>query len=171
MSVNQHNKRKNMFFEYNIMQNDLHGDFSVKDDKSLLYSIKGGDFSILLGDDWRFELNVDGNTGKCINIQGLLMGLIEDTNLGTPKKITGNLFFFSDEKLISGTGCQYFPFESKVFYDPEKQILCIGKKDITGTAIEFADKIVAVIFNGDLKAIYLDLKGIPKLHNIIFSKV
>lgn len=161
MNVNQKNKhKKNMFFEYNLMENNLHGNFSIKNDKSLLYSIKGGDFSILLGDDWRFELNVDGNTGKCINIQGLLIGLIENTNLEIPKKVTGNLFFCSDEQLISGTGCQYSPFESKVFYDPKKQILCIGKKDITGTAIEFADKIVAVILNGDLKAIYLNLKGI-----------
>lgn len=162
MENNQQNKRKNMLFKYNILQNNPQGIFSLEDDKSLLYSIKGGDFSVLLGDDWRFELNVDSNTGKCINIQGLLVGLIKDTDLEVPKKVIGELFFCNDE-LTPGTGCQYFPFKSGVFYDSKKQILCIGEKDTKGMSIEFADKIIAVIENEDLKAIYLDLKGINNL--------
>ena len=63
------------------MIGDLYDSDSAKDrnefylakDKSLMYqSIIDGDYSILLGGNWRFELIVDSSTGLCVKFQSLL---------------------------------------------------------------------------------------------------
>ena len=48
-------------------------DFYLTEDRSLLYqSTTNGDYSILLGGNWRFELIVDSSTGLCIKFQSFL---------------------------------------------------------------------------------------------------
>ena len=91
-----------MFFEYQSKKSNVPGKFSLEEDFSLFYSIGGGDFSILPGEDWRIELNVDSATGKCINVQGTLMGAIKSCHLEMPQGYPGDLFFHSEKELISG---------------------------------------------------------------------
>ena len=158
MKRNNSIQDNNMYFEYIITKNCINGSFSIMNDKSLLYSTKGGDFSILLNGDWRFELNIDSHTGKCINFQGLLLGSIVNANLNIPQRNKGCLFFRKNEELLSGTGCHYLMMDENVYYDSIKKVLCIGNPFSNGVAIEFAEKIIAIICNGCLTAIYVDLK-------------
>ena len=64
-----------------FMIGDLYDSDSAKDrngfylagDKSLMYqSTIDGDYSILLGGNWRFELIVDSFTGLCVKFQSFL---------------------------------------------------------------------------------------------------
>ncbi|MBO4988929.1 MAG: hypothetical protein J6D37_01220 [Clostridia bacterium] len=157
---------KDMRFEYTInkkqsQKNKLHY-FYLAEDKSLLYNKSGGDFSILLGGNWRFELMADSSTGKCVKYQSLLAKLrFQESVLCLPTSKRGEVFFKSNDELMYSSGCHYLPFEDKVYYDREKQIMCIGMKDRDGCAIEFTEGIIAVINNQQLLAIYLNLKGIP----------
>lgn len=151
-------KQENMKFEYKITGECVGGHFSVMKDRSLLYSACDRCFSVLPGGDWRFELNVDCETRRCINFQGTLIGNIQKKDLNIPCRRKGELFFRSDEKLIAGTGCHYLFIADCAYYDPVRKILCVGDPSASGVAIEFADNTTAVICDKNLAAIYADLK-------------
>ncbi len=155
------NKQENVQFKYIIKEKCSTGFFSLMKDCSLLYST-GGNFTILLGGDWRFELNVDSATGRCINFQGTLIGDIQEKNLKIPTYYKGDLFFCYEGKLLIGSGYHYHLIDDCAYYDSIQKILCVGNPYLTGTAIEFTDKTVAVICDNILIAIYLDLKAINK---------
>lgn len=151
-------RQKNMQFKYIIKENCNTGFLSIMKDRSLLYSTKGGNFTILLGGDWRFELNVDSSTGKCINFQGTLTGNIQEKNLKIPSYHKGDLFFYYEGELLIESGCHYLYIDNHAYYDSIQKILCVGNPCLNGTAIKFTDKIIAVICDNILVAIYLDLK-------------
>lgn len=151
-------KQGNMQFKYIIKENCNTGFFSIMKDCSLLYSTKGGNFTVLLGGDWRFELNVDNTTGRCINFQGTVIGNIQEKNLKIPSYYKGDLFFCYESDLLIGSGCHYYFIDDCAYYDSIQKVLCVGNPCSTGTAIEFTDKIIAVISDNALVAIYLDLK-------------
>lgn len=152
----------NMQFKYIITGKCIAGFFSIMADHSLLYSTQGGNFSVLLGGDWRFELNVDGNTGRCINFQGTMIGDIQEKDMEIPSHHKGDVFLYRKDKFLIGSGCQYPFIEDHAYYDSIHKILCVGNPYSNGTAIEFADKTVAVICNNTLIAMYLDLKDACK---------
>lgn len=155
-------KQKKMQFKYTIKENCNTGFFSIMKDCSLLYSTKGGNFTISLGGDWRFELNVDSNTGKCINFQGTLTGNIQEKNLKIPSYRKGDLFFCHEDELLIGSGCHYLCIDDHAYYDPIQKVLCVGNPSLNGVAIEFTDGTIAVICDNILVAIYLDLKDACK---------
>lgn len=155
-------KQENMQFKYIIKEKCNTGFFSIMKDGSLLYSTQGEAFTILLGGDWRFELNVDYNTGKCISFQGVLTGNIQEKALQIPSHYKGDLFFCYDNKLLIGSGCHYLSIDNHAYYDSIRKILCVGNPYSNGIAIEFTDKIIAVVCNNILAAIYLDLKDVYK---------
>lgn len=150
--------QENMSFKYIITEECNNGFFSVMKDRSLVYSIQGGSFSIILGKDWRFELNVDSNTGRCVNFQGTLIGNIQEKKLEIPLHHKGDLFFCCNDKLLAGSGCHYLSIDNRTYYDSIQKVLCIGNPYSGGEAIEFANKSIAVVYNNILVAIYLDLK-------------
>ena len=137
------------------MIGDLYDSDSAKDrnefylakDKSLMYqSIIDGDYSILLGGNWRFELIVDSSTGLCVKFQSLLDELkVLYKHLVLPESKARKVFVKSDEILYPGEGCHYYPFVNKAYWDERKNILCIGNPDAVGEAIEFASHIIMVV--------------------------
>lgn len=104
-------------------------DFYLTEDRSLLYqSTTNGDYSILLGGNWRFELIVDSSTGLCIKFQSFLDELkVLHKPLVLPESKARRVFIKSGEMLFPGEGCHYHPFSNKVYWDERKNILCIGQ--------------------------------------------
>lgn len=150
-----------------FMIGDLYDRDSAKDrsgfylakDKSLMYqSTINGDYSVLLGGNWRFELIVDSSTGLCVKFQSFLDELkVLHQPLVVPKSKARRVFIKSDEMLYPGEGCHYHPFENKVFWDERKDILCIGNPDEGGEVIEFAPYITMVVKKHQLVCLYLAL--------------
>ncbi len=132
--------------------------FYLAEDTSLLYHGLQGDYSVLLGGNWRFELVVDCLTGLCTQVQGFLYGLeVTYAALELPKSELKDLYFISEKPLVSGGGCYYLPFAKKAFWDAEKKILCYGDPHSNGEAVEFTSKTIAVIENKRLMCVYLIL--------------
>lgn len=132
--------------------------FMLADDKSLLYNRSLGDYSIMLGGNWRYELIVNSKDGLCVKIQCFLAELnAAHVSMELPEAQKKNVYVNNKDILYPGGGCHYLPFEDKVYWDPQKHILCIGKKDCVGETVEFAERTFAVIDNGKLLCIYLNL--------------
>ncbi len=139
------------------------GHFYMTEDSSLLYNGLQGDYSVLLGGNWRFELIVDSRTGLCTQVQSFLGKLeVTYTTLTLPKSADKDLYFVREEALASGCGCHYFPFQNKAFWDKERKILCFGDPHSNGEAVEFTPKVIAVVDHKQLMCVYLlldDLAG------------
>ena len=132
--------------------------FYTSSDQSLLYDNQRGDFSVLLGGDWRRELIVDSTTGKCIKIQSQLYNMpLKHSCLNVPFAERRAVYFKSDDKLSSLSGCHYFPFDDTAYFDPHNYILCFGNPLASGQAIEFSPNIIAVIDNENLNCIFMVL--------------
>lgn len=135
--------------------------FYLCSDSSLLYRGIQGDYSVILGGNWRFELIVDSMTGLCTCVQSFLEGLaVTVTSLRMPKAERKDLFFLGNKQLVAGGGCHYYPFENKAFWDEEKRILCFGDSCSNGEGVEFMPQIVAMVNNGHLSSIFMDLSEI-----------
>ncbi len=141
--------------------------FKLCVDSSLLYNNYLDDFSIYnisLGGNWRFQLIVDSNTGRCVKFESYLNGMvIKKSSVSIAESERRKLYFLTDEKMQMGSGCYYVPFSNEVCYDETKKILCFGNRNAIGVAIEFAPKIIAVVNDGDLKCIYLLLNDNPEI--------
>ena len=140
-------------------------DFYLTEDRSLLYqSTTNGDYSILLGGNWRFELIVDSSTGLCIKFQSFLDELkVSHRTIDLPESTPKKIFFTSNDVLSPGGGCHYFPFENKVYWDERKSILCIGNPNIEGEVVEFVPQTISVIRNGQIVCLYLILGNIADI--------
>lgn len=136
--------------------------FYLAGDKSLMYqSTIDGDYSILLGGNWRFELIVDSFTGLCVKFQSFLDELkVLHKPLALPESKARRVFVKSDEMLCAGEGCHYQPFVNKAYWDERKNILCIGNPDVIGEAIEFTPHIIMVVKKYQLVCLYLNLNNI-----------
>lgn len=136
-------------------------DFLLTKDKSLLYSKSSGDYSVLLGGNWRFELIIDSSTGLCMKIQCFLDELnVSYTVLELPKSQRKSVYITSDEPLSPACGCHYFPFRDAAYWDSQKYILCIGSPNSAGEAVEFSNKTIAVIEKEKLMCVYLVLDSL-----------
>lgn len=139
-----------------IQPADCH--FYMTEDSSLLYNGLRGDYSVLLGGNWRFELLVDHSTGLCTQIQSFLHKLeVTCVPLELPKAERKDLYFTRRAALEPGCGCHYFPFQRNAFWDKENRILCFGDPHSNGKAVEFTPKIIAVIDHKQLMCVYLIL--------------
>ena len=137
--------------------------FYIADDTSLLYSGLDGDYSVLLGGNWRFELVVDSQTGLCTHIQSFLENLeVTDADLTLPMAVSKDLYFAEESSLEPGGGCHYHPFSNTAFWDKKKKVLCFGDPDGQGEAVEFTPKTIAVIKENQLKSIFLNLDGMKR---------
>lgn len=136
--------------------------FYLAEDKSLMYqSTIDGDYSILLGGNWRFELIVDSFTGLCIKFQSFLDELkVLYKPLVLPESKARRVFVKSGEKLYPREGCHYHPFVNKAYWDEKKNILCIGNPNMVGEAIEFAPHIIMVVKRYQLVCLYLNLNNV-----------
>lgn len=137
--------------------------FCLADDSSLLYNGLHGDFSVLLGGNWRFELIVDSQTGLCTHIQSFLKGMeVIADSLDIPDSAKKDLHFVGEKPLEPGCGCHYHPFSNMTFWDEEKKTLCFGDPCSKGEAIEFTPKTIAIIKDNQLKSMYLILDGLDR---------
>ena len=137
--------------------------FYIADDTSLLYSGLDGDYSVLLGGNWRFELVVDSQTGLCTHIQSFLEKLeVTDADLTLPMAVSKDLYFADESSLEPGGGCHYHPFSNTAFWDKKKKVLCFGDPGCQGEAVEFTPKTIAVIKENQLKSIFLNLDGMKR---------
>ena len=144
-----------------INEQDTNADFFLSEDGSLLYSKSSGDYSVLLGGNWRFELVVDSSTGLCVKLQCFLDELsVTHTALELPQYQQKKVYVVCEEPLSSACGCHYLPFEDSVFWDYTKHLLCIGDPRSTGQAIEFTNKTIAIIDDTKLRCVYLLLNSI-----------
>ncbi len=142
-------------------EQDSNGDFFLTKDKSLLYNKSSGDYSVLLGGNWRFELIIDSYTGLCVKVQCFLDELsVTQTSLEIPQCSQKSVYVTSDEPLSPACGCHYYPFENMAFWDPKKHLLCIGNPYSSGQAVEFTNNTIAIIENGKLMCVYLSLSSI-----------
>ncbi len=139
--------------------------FYLTKDKSLLYNtITSGDYSVLFGGNWRFELIVDSATGLCVKFQSFLDELkVSHRTIDLPESTPKKIFFTSNDVLSPGGGCHYFPFENKVYWDERKSILCIGNPNIEGEVVEFVPQTISVIRNGQIVCLYLILGNIADI--------
>ena len=132
--------------------------YYITDDGSLLFNGLSGDYSVLLGGDWRLDLVVDSDTGLCTHVQSYLPALSPTVIcLNLPQFISGDLFFISEEKMIPGEGCHYNSFKNSVFWDDKKRILCFGDPMMHGDSVEFAKKTIATLNNNELVNIFMVL--------------
>ena len=136
--------------------------FCLTKDRSLLYqSTMNGDYSILLGGNWRFELIVDSSTGLCIKFQSFLDELkVLHRALVLPESKSRRVFIKSDEVMFPGEGCHYHPYSSDVYWDERNNILCIGNPEVLGEVIEFTPNIFLVVKNNQLYCLYLTLSNV-----------
>ena len=137
--------------------------FRLEEDSSLLYDGLHGDFSVLLGGNWRFELVVDTQTGLCTQIRSFLQQMdVTEANLVIPKSEQKDLFFCSDTELVAGGGCHYFPFQNSILWDEKKRILCFGNPNSEGHKVHFIPQVYAIIHSGQLECVFMDLQHINR---------
>lgn len=154
-----------MVFWYNYVNNDKNKVFSGKpvmtSDTSLLFDPWPIDinFSILLAGNWRYSLEMNSKTKKCIAFTGFFNELeCELADLDILNSQKGELFFYDDMiKFISGSGCHYEKFTDKCYIDIKKNIIYIGKKNFSGNIIEFAKDTFAVISESSLEGIFVKI--------------
>lgn len=150
-------KREPVFFWLNNPKSR----FNLSPDSSLLYSGRGGDYSILLNGNWHFELMVDSRTGLCTHAQCFLRGLNVSTgSIHLPGASPADLYFSGDDPLEPWTGCHYQMSASDVIWDSVQEMLFIGNQTATGDAVEFAPNNIAIIDGNKLIGLCLVLKDI-----------
>lgn len=165
----QKTDNKNMSFfvgnSYSNVAVGRYNRFYLTKDKALLYTSKVfGDCNVLLGGNWRFEIIIDSETGLCVKFQSYLDEVqVSHRNIELPESKAKKLFFKSSDMLNEGESCHYCPFEDKVYWDDKTKILCIGNPNMQGEAVEFSPQTVAIIENGQLLSIYLDLNNVTDI--------
>ena len=141
--------------------NDANCKFILAGDNSLLHTKHGGDFSLYLGNDWRFEIMVDSATGLCVKPQIFLDQLpVTFKLLHFPEGMRCGVRFSKREVLIAGDGCHYIPFDTTAYWDKNQEILCIGSPEPCGCAVEFINHAAMCLKGRKLCSLYLSLKGL-----------
>lgn len=149
-----------------IKLDNKNNNFCLAEDTSLIYNKGEGDYSVLLGGNWRTELIINSSTGQLIKFQSFLAQLnIIEQEIIIPKSKKNNIYFISEEEIEPYEGCHYNPFRNDVYWDNKNKILCFGDPNITGEAIEFTEKITVIIKDEQLICIYLQLDSIDKINN------
>jgi len=160
-----------MKFYYTLSKEIYEGTICVEEDTSVIFEEleKNQDFgyTISLGGNWRYLMDVSCRTGQCGAVSCFLEGAdVLEEKLAIPGHKRGKVYFEDDEEMTKGSGTMYFPFENKCYYDKKKNILCIGNPYLQGETIEFVSNIYAVI-NGDrLIAIFMVLTSLKEVVTI-----
>lgn len=132
-------------------------------------------YTISLGGNWRYLIEVSYKTGRCEEFSCFLEGAdVLEKGLRIPKHREGGLYFVDDEEMTRGSGTMYFPFENKCYYDVNSGILCVGNPYLEGEVIEFASNTFAAVFDNKLTAVFMYapcLKEMIAVHKGIFRAV
>ncbi len=138
------------------------GQFVLTENTSLVYLGEGeGDFSVYLAGNWRFELKVDSDSGACVDFSGFMSKLTaRRTELNMPSAEKRTLICKSGRLAGEGVGCYSAYPSNAVLFDDKKRILCLGDHEAEGEAVEFLDRAVAVLGEGKLLALYINLDNI-----------
>lgn len=138
------------------------GHFDLTDNTSLIYSgSQEADFGVYLARNWRFEMKVDTDTGECVGLTGFMSKLTaKKSSLVLPAAEPKKLLCKSARLDSGAAGCYSESPANSVHFDPEKKILCLGDPEGAGEAVEFADRIIAVVNAGNLVCVYMLLDNI-----------
>lgn len=140
------------------------GEFKLYDDSSLIYEVDNGGYFVLLGGNWAFCLIVDYNTGRCEGFETLVDALkamkMQKARINPQNIQKGSVYFNTNKILEKNSGCNYTPFENNVYYDRTNNTVCIGTLSWNGDLIEFAKHMIAVIEQGKLVSLILQLEGL-----------
>lgn len=99
--------------------------------------------------DWSLELNIDSERKTLVSLEGIFSKRdIIECKFDIP--VTQNAEIYFDNKENFG--------KWKKYYDKEKEWFCFGSIDSIGTAYCFASNTIAIINQGELKALYVKPK-------------
>lgn len=156
-----------MTFWYKYINKDKYKNFSGKpvmvSDTSLLFEPRPDDinFSVLLAGNWRYSLEMNAKTKRCIAFTGFFDELeCELADLDILNSQKGELFFNDDMiEFMSGCGCHYKDFTDKCYVDINKNTIYIGKINSSGNLVEFAKDTFAVINDSCLGGIFIKISN------------
>lgn len=157
-----------MKFYYKLSQNIYEGTICIAEDTSVIFEELETDldlgYTISLGGDWRYLMDLSHKTGRCGPLRCFLEGVdVYEEKLSIPKCKKGELYFVDDEEMTEYSGTMYFPFENKCYYDEKSNILCIGNPYSPGETIEFVSNTYAVINGNRLAAVFMIVNSLKEM--------
>ena len=160
-----------MEFDYEYADDIYEGFVYMSPDTSILFKnnqkIEKMDYTISLGENPRYLIDLYCNTGRCGNIRWFMDGQkICQRELNSSKSKKGKLYFFSDEEMTAHSGEMYNLFDDVCYYDEKKELLCVGNPDFSGVAIEFLSGVVAVLDHNKLVAVFVKAKLLQKVISV-----
>lgn len=163
-----------MKFYYENTNEIYEGTVYMTEDTSILFESNseietGLDYTVSLGGNSRFLIDLSHNTGRCGKMRCFMDGQsVFLRKLNIPENNKGKLYFLSDEEMTAYSGEMYFPFKNMCYYDEKNSVICLGNPDLQGDTIEFLSNTFAVIGGDKLSAIFMKVKSLND--NIIVQK-
>lgn len=161
-------------FYYNYNNKIYNGSHYMTDDTSIIFKYSDEinlmlDYTISLGGNPRFLIDVFHKTGKCGPLRCFMAGIkVIQKELNIPQSKRGELYFKSNEKMVKYGGTIYRTFQNSCYYDKNNNTLCIGNPEQKGEIIEFAENTYASIYQNELTAIFIKVDCIEA--NIVKKK-
>lgn len=135
--------------------------YYLSENTTLLHtSGQGCDFRVYLGGNWRFDLEIDSRNGECLRLGGFMSKLTAKRAVLEVPDAEAKKLVCRSEKMVPGRACYSDSPTNSVLFDPREKILCIGDPEISGEAVEFSDRTVAVVKDGRLACVYLMLDDV-----------
>lgn len=116
-------RKQDGIFLCDFNNNICEGIIYMEEDTSILFkNVKGVDFSldytISLGGNPRFLIDVSHETGKCGKLRFFMTGVdVIQKELKIPQSEKGELHFSTNEEMIQYSGTMYMKFKDDCFYD------------------------------------------------------
>ncbi len=161
-------------FYYNFNHGIDEGAYFMADDTSVIYKYSNKkdlllDYSISLGGNPRFLMDIFHKTGKCGPLRCFMAGTkVVQKDLRVPISRKGELYFKSTEEMSQYSGTMYMTLKNICYYDEKNSVLCFGDPSQKGECLEFVENTYAVINRDDLVAIFMKVEGMKE--NIVINK-
>ena len=146
------------------MTNDTSIFFKYFNEEDLLL-----DYTISLGGNPRFLMDLCHKTGKCGPLRCFMAGVkVIQKELKIPQSRRGELYFKSAEEMIQYSGTMYMKFKDTCYYNAKDNILCIGNLSQEGETVEFVENTYAVVNQSDLVAVFMKVDCLKE--NVVIKK-
>lgn len=155
-------------FYYNLDERIDKGYYIMELDTSIMFKYASQclemlDYTISLGGNPRFLLDLYCENGKCGPLRSFMAGVdIKLQELELPPSKKGTLYYSSNEQMSQYSGEIYMMCHNNCCYDERKGILCIGDFEQLGECIEFVENTIAVVKGSELVAIYVKVNNIKE---------
>lgn len=161
-------------FSYTFNNKIYEGYNCTLDDASIIFKYSNIvdlslDYTISLGGNPRYLMDVSHKTGKCGPLRCFMAGVkIIQNELRLPQSRKGELYFISSEEMTQYSGTMYMPIIDKCYFDEKDNIFCIGNPSQEGETVEFVRNTYAVLNRGDLVAVFLKVDCLKE--NIVIRR-